>query len=94
MYLPIRGTGPSGKEMLKNGGKRGGEMQYTSISPPRPVFLCGKNGISLLKEISFLPQRRNFLAAKRFSGAWEAGKKGASGGFPLPDGARRRTKCK
>ena len=69
-----------------------GEMSYTSISPPWRAFPCGKNGISLLKEISFLPQRRKFLAAKKFSGVWKAGKNGVSGGFFLLIGGRRRAK--
>ncbi len=72
-----------------------GEMSYTSISPLRRAFPCGKNGISLLKEISFLPQRRKFLAAKKFSGVWKAGKNGASGGFFLlvGDFSRAKSNC-
>ncbi len=61
--------------------KRAGEQPVWSISPLRLAFSCGKNGISLLKEISFLPQRREFLAAKESPGVWKAGKNGASGGF-------------
>ena len=71
---------------------RAGEMSVWNISPPWRAFPCGKNGISLLKEISFLPQRRKFLAAKKFSGVWKAGKNGASGGFFLLIGGRRRAK--
>ena len=67
-------------------------MRYTSISPPERPFSCGKNGISLLKEISFLPQRRKFLAAKKFTGVWKAGKNGASGGFFLLVGDFPRAK--
>ena len=59
---------------------RAGEMSVWNISPPWRAFPCGKNGISLLKEISFLPQRRKFLAAKKFSGVCKSGKNGASGG--------------
>ena len=61
--------------------KRVRELSVWSISPPWRAFLCGKNGISLLKEIYFLPQRRKFLAAKKFTGVWKAGKNGASDGF-------------
>ena len=65
-------------ELLK---KRAGELSVWSISPPLRPFLCGKNEISLLKEISFLPQRREFLAARKFPEVWKGGKNGASGGF-------------
>ena len=54
--------------------------------------MCGKNGISLLKEIYFLPQRREFLAAKQFTGVWKAGKNEASGGFSFLIGGRPRAK--
>ena len=72
--------------------KRARELSVWRISPPRRPFLCGKNGISLLKEISFLPQRREFLAAKKFPGVWKAGKNGASGGFFLLFGDFSRAK--
>ena len=72
--------------------KRVRELSVWSISPPLCPFSCGKNGISLLKEISFLPQRRNFLAAKKFTGVWKAGKNGASGGFFLLVGDFPRAK--
>ena len=62
-------------------------MFPTSISRVGRRFLCGKNGISLLKEIVFLPQRREFLAAKRFAGGRKAGKNGALRGFPFLVGA-------
>ena len=56
-------------------------MSVGSISVPDPAFLCAQNEISLLKEIRRLPQRRKFLAAKKFP----AGRKGrnmrASEGF-------------
>ena len=72
--------------------KRAGELSVWSISPPRHPFSCGKNGISLLKEIYFLPQRREFLAAKKFPAVWKAGKSGASGGFFFLFGDFPRTK--
>ena len=72
--------------------KRGRELSVWSISPPWRAFSCGKNGISLLKEIFFLPQRRKFPAAKKFSGVWKTGKKGASDGFFLLVGDFSRPK--
>ena len=72
--------------------KRARELSVWRISPPRRPFSCGKNGISLLKEISFLPQRREFLAAKQFPGVWKAGKNGASDGFFLLFGDFSRAK--
>ena len=72
--------------------KRARELSVWSIFPPRRAFSCGKNGISLLKEIFFLPQRRKFLAAKTFPGVWKAGKNGASGGFSLLVGGFPRAK--
>ena len=65
---------------------------YGAFLRPRRAFLCGKNGISLLKEICFLPQRREFLAAKTFPGVWKAGKNGASGGVFLLVGGFPRAK--
>ena len=67
-------------------------MLVWNISPLRRAFSCGKNGISLRKEISFLPQRRKFLAAKTFPGVWKTGKNGASGSFSVLIGSRPRTK--
>ena len=67
-------------------------MRNMSISPPWRPFLCGKNGISLLKEIFFLPQRREFLAAKKFPEDWKTGKNGASGRIFRLVGAFARTK--
>ena len=72
--------------------KRGRELSVWSISPPWRAFSCGKNGISLLKEIFFLPQRRKFPAAKKFSGVWKTGKNGASDGFFLLVGDFSRPK--
>ena len=72
--------------------KQAGELSVWNISPPWRAFPCGKNGISLRKEISFLPQRRKFLAAKKSSGVWKAGKNGASGGFSLLAGGFPRAK--
>ena len=72
------GRAEIGDELLKNGR---GNCPYGTFLRLGDRFLCGKNGISLLKEISFLPQRRKFLAAKKFPGVWKAGKNGASGGF-------------
>ncbi len=72
--------------------KRAGKLSVWSISPLFRPFSCGKNGISLLKEIYFLPQRRGFLAAKKFPGVWKAGKSGASGGFFLLVGDFPRAK--
>ena len=63
--------------------KRAAELSVWNISPLRRPFSCGKNKISLRKEIFFLPQSREFLAAKKFPGVWKAGKNGASGGFFL-----------
>ena len=67
-------------------------MLHTSISPVSPPFSCAQNGISLLKEIFFLPQRRKFLAAKKFSDGWKAAENGASEAVFRPDGTSRRTK--
>ena len=72
--------------------KRAGELSVWSISPLRRAISCGKNGISLLKEICVLPQRRKLLAAKTFSGVWKTGKNEASDGFFLLIGVRPRTK--
>ena len=88
----IRAAGRQGGNRPRSVKKRAGELSVWSISPPWRAFSCGKNGISLLKEISFLPQRRKFLAAKKFPGAWEAGKSGASDGFFLLVGGRPRAK--
>ena len=89
----IRAAGRQGGNRPRSVKKRAGELSVWSISPPSRAFSCGKNGISLLKEISFLPQRRKFLAAKKFPGAWEAGKSGASDGFFLLVGGRPRAKA-
>ena len=67
-------------------------MLVWNISPLHRAFSCGKNGISLLKEISFLPQRREFLAAKKFSKARETGKNRASDALFLLVGACPRAK--
>ena len=88
----VRVAGRKGANRLRNVKKRAGGMSVWRISPPRRAFSCGKNGISLLKEISFLPQRREFLAAKKFPGVWKAGKNGASGGFFLLVGDFPRAK--
>ena len=40
-------------------------MLHTSISPVSPPFSCAQNGISLLKEIFFLPQRNFPAGGKR-----------------------------
>ena len=72
--------------------KQARELSVWSISPPWRAFSCGKNGFSLLKEIFFLPQRRKFPAAKKFSGVWKTGKNGASDGFFLLNGGRLRAK--
>ena len=88
----IRAAGRQGGNRPRSVKKRAGELSVWSISPPWRAFSCGKNGISLLKEISFLPQRRKFLAAKNFAGVWKAGKNGASGGFFLLVGGRLRAK--
>ena len=81
--IRVRAAGRQGGNRGRIVKKRARELSVWNISPPRRPFLCGKNGISLLKEISFLPQRRKFLAAKKFPGVWKAGKIGASGGFFL-----------
>ena len=88
----VRVAGRKGANRPRNVKKRAGGLSVWRISPPLRPFSCGKNGISLLKEISFLPQRRKFLAAKKFLGVWKAGKNGASGGFFLLIGGRRRAK--
>ena len=88
----VRVAGRKGANRPRNVKKRAGGMSVWRISPPRRAFSCGKNGISLLKEISFLPQRREFLAAKKSAGVWKAGKNGASGGFFLLVGGRQRAK--
>ena len=72
--------------------KRAAELSVWNISPLRRPFSCGKNKISLRKEIFFLPQRREFLAAKKFPGVWKAVKNGASGGFFLLVGDFPRAK--
>ena len=74
---------------VKNGG---GEMHHTSISPVSAPLLSAQNGISLLKEISFLPQRREFLAAKKSRTGREAGKNGASDTLFTPIRTRRADK--
>ena len=51
-------------------------MHHTSISLVSAPLLSAQNGISLLKEISFLPQRREFLAAKK---SGQDGKRGKTG---------------
>ena len=87
---------PATKRMDENRGrtvkKRSGKLSVWSISPPPRAFLCGKNGISLLKEIFFLPQRRKFLAAKTFQRVWKKGKTRASDGFSFLIGPRPRAK--
>ena len=88
----VRSAGRQGGNSPRIVKKRARELPVWSISPPRRAFSCGKNGISLLKEISFLPQRRNFLAAKKFPGVWKAGKNGASDGFFFLFGEFPRTK--
>ena len=84
--------GRQGENRPRSVKKRAGELLVWSISPPQCPFLCGENGISLLKEIFFLPQRREFLAAKKFAGVWKAGKNGASDGFFLLVGDFPRAK--
>ncbi len=88
----IHTAGRQGGNRRRSVKKRARELSVWNISPPRRAFLCGKNGISLLKEISFLPQRREFLAAKNFAGVRKAGKNGASDGFFLLVGGRLRAK--
>ena len=88
----VRVAGWKGGNRPRSVKKRARELSVWSISPPGRPFLCGKNGISLLKEIYFLPQRREFLAAKKFPGVWKAGKNGASGGFFLLVGDRPRAR--
>ena len=68
-----------GTEKVPNVKTGGGEMLISRISQPPEAFLTARNEISLLKEIYFLPQRRKFLAAKRFSGGWKTGKNGGFG---------------
>ena len=80
-FSRVSAAGRKGGNRPRSVKKRARELSVWRISPPRRPFLCGKNGISLLKEIYFLPQRRKFLAAKKFTGVWKAGKNGASDGF-------------
>ena len=83
-----------GTEKTPNVKTGGGEMLISRISQPSVAFLTARNEISLLKEIYFLPQRRKFLAAKKFSGGWETGKNGASDGiFRLSGGFPRTKSC-
>ena len=88
----ICATGRKGGNKSRSVKKRAAELSVWNISPPRRPFPCGKNGISFRKEISFLPQSREFLAAKKFPGMWKAGKNGASGGFFRLIGDFPRTK--
>ena len=88
----IHAAGRKSGSKPRNVKKRARELSVWSISPPRRAFSCGKIGIPLLKEISFLPQRRKFLAAKTFPGVWKAGKNKASGGFFLLVGGSPRAK--
>ena len=88
----VRAVGRQGGNRCRIVKKQARELSVWSISPPWRAFSCGKNGISLLKEISFLPQGRKFLAAKKFPGVWKAGKNGASGGFSLLAGGFPRAK--
>ena len=88
----VRMTGRKDGNRSRSVKKQVGELSVWSISPPWRAFPCGKNGISLLKEIFFLPQRRKFPAAKKFSGVWKTGKNGASDGFFLLNGGRLRAK--
>ena len=88
----VRMTGRKDGNRSRSVKKQAGELSVWSISPPWRAFLCGKNGISLLKEIYFLPQRRKFLSAKKFQGVWKEGKNGASDGFFLLVGGRARAK--
>ncbi len=88
----VRVVGRKGGNRLRSVKKWAQELSVWNISPPRRPFSCGKNGISLLKEIYFLPQRREFLAAKKFTGVWKAGKNGASRGFFLLIGGFPRAK--
>ena len=83
-----------GTEKVPNVKTGGGEMLISRISQPPEAFLTARNEISLLKEICFLPQRRKFLAAKKFSGGWKTGKNGASDGiFRLSGGFPRTKSC-
>ena len=91
-FRSIRVSGRKGGDRGRSVKKRAIEPSVWNISPPRSPFSCGKNGISLLKEIYYLPQRREFLAAKKFPKVWKAGKNGASDGFFLLVGGRPRAK--
>ena len=74
-----RAAGWQGGNSPRSVKKRAGELSVWNISPPQRAFSCGKNEISLLKEISSLPQRRKIPAAKKFPGEWKARKNEASG---------------
>ena len=91
-FSRVSAAGRKGGNRPRSVKKRARELPVWRISPPQRAFSCGKNGISLLKEIYFLPQRREFLAAKKFTGVWKAGKNGASRGFFLLIGGFPRAK--
>ena len=91
-FSRVSAAGRKGGNRPRSVKKRARELPVWRISPPRRAFLCGKNWISLLKEIYFLPQRRKFLAAKKSTGGWKAGKNGASEGFSLLVGGSPRAK--
>ena len=91
-FSRVSAAGRKGGNRPRSVKKRARELPVWRISPPQRAFSCGKNGISLLKEIYFLPQRREFLAAKKFTGVWKAGKNGASDGFFFLFGEFPRTK--
>ena len=91
-FSRVSAAGRKGGNRPRSVKKRARELPVWRISPPQRAFSCGKNGISLLKEIYFLPQRRKFLAAKKSTGVWKAGKNGALGGFFLLVGSRPRAK--
>ena len=91
-FSRVSAAGRKGGNRPRSVKKRARELPVWRISPPQRAFSCGKNGISLLKEIYFLPQRREFLAAKKFTGVWKAGKNEASGGFSFLIGGRPRSK--
>ena len=77
----------TGRTVAKGGRtvkKRVEKLFVWSISPSRRVFFRGRNRIAFRKEMSRLPQRRNFFAARQFLRVQKEGKNRASKSFSRP----------